>query len=117
MVFIGPMNQGRGTALQPPRLWHVAVERWLQKPREEIPGRRPGVTINRRVLFAVPAPGANLLWRDLHVREVQRAGEKLRTQNIRIEIVVEGVTLSSCRKCSLEFDYANEESFVRIHTP
>ena len=36
-----------------------------------LPERRPGVTINRRDLIAIPVPGANLLWRNLHVRDVR----------------------------------------------
>jgi urease alpha subunit len=30
------------------------------------------VTINRRDLIAIPVPDANLLWRNLHVRKVER---------------------------------------------
>ena len=36
---------------------------------------------------------------------------KQRTQNIRIDIIVEGITASRAWQCGLEFDYANEESF------
>lgn len=110
VVFIGPNNSGKTTALQALTLWHVGVQRWLEKRREEVPEKRPGVTINRRDLVSVPVPGANLLWRDLHVREMQRTGGKLKTQNVRIEILGEGVTESVAWKCGLEFDYANEES-------
>ncbi|MCS7314243.1 MAG: AAA family ATPase [Bryobacteraceae bacterium] len=110
VVFVGPNNSGKSTALQALTLWHVGVQRWLEKRGEEVPEKRPGVTINRRDLVAVPVPSANLLWRDLHVREMQRAAGKLKTQNIRIEIEVEGVTGLSPWKCGLEFDYANEES-------
>ncbi|MGB9606418.1 MAG: AAA family ATPase, partial [Bryobacteraceae bacterium] len=111
VVFIGPNNSGKSTALQALTLWHVGVQRWLEKRGQEVPEKRPGVTINRRDLVAVPVPSANLLWRDLHVREMQRAGEKLKTQNVRIEILVEGVTGAARWECGLEFDYANEESF------
>ncbi len=86
------------------------MQRWLEKRREEVPEKRPGVTINRRDLVSVPVPGANLLWRDLHAREMQRTGGKLKTQNVRIEILGEGVTESVPWKCGLEFDYAHEES-------
>jgi hypothetical protein len=47
----------------------------------------------------------------LHIREVDKSGAKLRTQNIRIDITVEGVTDQKAWTCGLEFDYANEESF------
>ncbi len=71
----------------------------------------PHVTINRRDLIAVPVPVANLLWRDLHVREGSRAEGKIRTRNVRIEITVEGVDQAKAWTCGLEFDHANEESF------
>ena len=69
------------------------------------------MTVNRRDLVAVPIPDANLLWRDLHVRDVQRVDGRQRTSNIRIDLVVEGVSRDRPWTCGLEFDYANEESF------
>jgi hypothetical protein len=63
-------------------------------------------------------PAANLLWHDLHVRSVQKVttktGEKPKpkTENIRIDIVVSGVTGETAWDCGIEFDYLNEESFA-----
>ncbi|OQY19682.1 MAG: AAA family ATPase, partial [Anaerolineaceae bacterium 4572_32.1] len=68
------------------------------------------MTINRRDLLAIPVPHANLLWHNLHVRDVQRVDGKPRTQNVRIDITVEGVTEDRPWACGIEFDYANEES-------
>ena len=53
--------------------------------------RQRGVSINRRDLVAVPVPNAKLLWRDLHVREIMKSGNGQRTQNIRIDVIVEGI--------------------------
>lgn len=112
VVFIGPNNSGKTSALQALALWDVGTKRWLEKRGGgPVPKKRPGVTINRRDLIAVPVPVANLLWRDLHVREGSRAGGKTRTQNVLIEIIVEGVDQGRTWACGLEFDYANEESF------
>jgi predicted ATPase len=83
VVFMGPNNSGKTTALQAISLWKAGLRR---------------STINRKDLFAVPIPNANLLWRDLHVEDVQ------------IEIVVEGVTGNRPWTCGLGFEYANEES-------
>ena len=69
------------------------------------------MTINRRDAIAVPVPETNLLWRDLHVRDVSRENGNQRTRNVRIDIVVEGVTNDRQWECGFEFDYANEESF------
>ncbi len=112
VVFIGPNNAGKTSALQALALWNIGVKRWIEKRGGgPVPEKRPGVTINRRDLIAVPVPAANLLWRDLHVREGTRKNGSKGTQNILIEIQVEGVDEGKCWTCGLEFDYANEESF------
>jgi hypothetical protein len=111
VVFIGPNNSGKTTALQALALWDLGLRRWKEKRGSEPPEKRPGVTINRRDLIALPVPNASLLWRGLHVRDTRRIEDKSQTQNVRIDIVVEGVTEGQHWTCGLEFDYANEESF------
>ena len=131
VVFVGPNNSGKTSALQALALWRIGLKRWNERRAgRAAPEKRPGVTVNRRDLVAVPVPNANLLWHDLHVRDVSNAGGRQRTANVRIEIAVDGVTLgsgtlgsvepggvelgSTTRRgwtCGLEFDYANEESF------
>ena len=112
VVFIGPNNTGKTSALQALALWEVGTKRWLEKRGGgAVPEKRPGVTINRRDLIAVPVPAANLLWRHLHVREGSRMDGKTHTQNVLIEILVEGFDQGKVWTCGLEFDYANEESF------
>ncbi|MBM4032336.1 MAG: AAA family ATPase [Planctomycetes bacterium] len=113
VVFVGPNNSGKTTALQALALWEIGLRRWNEKragkPTQE---NRPGVAINRRDLIAVPVPNANLLWRDLHVRDVHYVGGKaVGRRNVRIDIMVSGVADGSGWQCGLEFDYANEESF------
>ncbi len=111
VVFIGPNNSGKTTALQALSLWSTGLKRWNEKRAgERAPEKRPGVALNRRDLIAVPVPDANLLWRDLHVRDVRRVNGNTETRNIRIDIIVEGVTEGEAWTCGLEFDYANEES-------
>ena len=109
VVLIGPNNAGKTTALQALALWDVGLKRWLEKRGAgAIPSKRPGVTVNRRDLIALPVPTAKLLWRDLHTHTGGRYEDgRQRTEHVRIEIVVDGVDWS----CGLEFDYANEESF------
>jgi len=110
VVFIGPNNSGKTSALQAIALWDVGVKRWLEKRGAgNVPSERAGVTISRQDLISIPVPSAKLLWRDLHVREVIPGKNKPRTQNVRIEIGVEGVADKSWESL-LEFDYANEES-------
>ena len=112
VVFVGPNNSGKSSALQALALWQLGVRRWSERRSgKRAPAKRPGVAINRRDLLAAPVPSAKLLWRDLHVREVSRAKGKQRTRNVVIEITVTGVTGAREWTAGLEFDYANEESF------
>ena len=111
VVFIGPNNSGKTAALQALALWDVGLKRWNEK-RAAKPEKlqRPGVAINRRDLISLPVPNANLLWRNLHVRDMRRRDGKLQTTNVRIDVIVEGVTTGAAWRCGLEFDFANDES-------
>lgn len=112
VVFIGPNNAGKTSALQALALWDIGVKRWIERRGGgPAPEKRTGVTINRRDLIAAPVPAANLLWRDLHVREGTRKNGSKGTQNILIGIQLDGVNEGKSWTCGLEFDYANEESF------
>ncbi len=112
VVFVGPNNSGKTSALQALALWNAGVRRWVEKRGAgNVPKERAGVTINRRDLIALPIPSANLLWRDLHVREGYKEAGKQKTRNVLIEIDVEGVDEGKAWTASFEFDYANEESF------
>ena len=112
VVFIGPNNSGKTTALQALALWEIGLKRWNENRKGKTnPEKRPGVAINRRDLISVPVPSTRLLWRDLQVRDVERVEGKQRTQNVRIDIIVEGVTDGEEWQCGFEFDYANQESF------
>jgi len=116
VVLIGPNNSGKTTALQALALWEIGLRRWNEKRKgKSSPEKRPGVTVNRRDLVSIPVPDANLLWRDLHVRDVERVEKNgkpsSKTQNVRVDIIVDGVTHDKVWSCGFEFDYANEESF------
>ena len=111
VVFVGPNNSGKTSALQALALWEAGVRKWTERRERSSARRRPGVTINRRDLVSVPIPRANLLWKDLRVRNVQQVSSKPHTDNIYIDIIVEGVSGSNTWTCGLEFYYANEESF------
>lgn len=113
VVFIGPNNSGKTTALQAFALWDIGVRTWNAKREgKSSPENRPGIAINRRDLISTPVPAVNQLWHGLHVRRGSTAEGKRGTQNIRIDIMVSGVTGGREWECGLEFDYSNEESFV-----
>ena len=103
VVFIGPNNSGKTTALQALALWQEGLKRWNESRKGKTnPEKRPGVVINRLNLISVPVPETRLLWRNLQVRD---------PKNVRIDIIVEGVTNGKNWECGLEFDYTNQESF------
>jgi len=112
VVLIGPNNSGKTTALQALALWDIGYRHWMAKRgAKSSREKRIGLAINRRDLIAIPVPNANLLWHDLHTRSMSGRGKDLKTRNIRIDIIVEGVLGGKPWKCGLEFDYTNEESF------
>jgi hypothetical protein len=111
VVLIGPNNSGKTAALQTLALWEIGLKQWLEKRGGKVsPAKRPGVAINRRDLISIPVPKANLLWNDLHVRDIDKSGSETKTKNIRIDIIVDGITNDKSWSCGFEFDYANEES-------
>ena len=119
VVFVGPNDSGKTTALQALMLWDLGLRRWKEKRGDQSPTKRPGVAVNRRDLVWVPVPSARQLWHELRVRERHHHDTGQRTRNILIDVIVEGTTRvrveDSTRfqswSCGLEFDYFNEEGF------
>ncbi len=112
VAFIGPNNSGKTSAMQALALWDIGLKRWNERRSGQSSlGRLTGVTISRRDLVAIPLPSTLFLWNNLHVRDVLRLNDRLRRQNVRIDVVVEGITDNKTWTCGLEFDYANEEFF------
>ena len=110
-VFIGPNNSGKTTALQALALWDIGWRRWAEKRDRSAASDRPGVTINRRDLFAIPVPSAKLLWADLHTQDSSRKGGEAKTEKVYISLTAEGDHAGAPWRCALDFYYANEESF------
>ena len=105
VVLIGPNNSGKTSALQALTLWDVGWRRWSEKRDDSPASERPGVTINRRDLYPSPIPSARLLWKDLRTQGKNGAGK------VFITLTAEGVHEDKPWNCSMEFYYANEESF------
>lgn len=50
VVFIGPNNSGKTSAMQALALWDIGLKRWNEKRSgKSTPEKRPGVTVNRRL--------------------------------------------------------------------
>lgn len=112
VVFVGPNNSGKTSALQALALWDAGLKRWNEKRGDQkAPERRPGVTIGRRDLVAIPITDTKALWRDLRIRDSRNVNGRQETSNIRIDVIVEGEENGKPWVCGLEFDYANPESF------
>lgn len=116
VVFIGPNNTGKTTALQALTLWEAGLRAWIRRygiESDHVPKKRPGVSINRRDLTSIPVPSALFLWNELHIRDSKKDPEtqKHMTRNVRISICVSGVNGGKTWSCGFDFDYANEESF------
>ena len=110
-MFVGPNNSGKTTALQALKLWELGVKRWSEKYSDrKVPAERSGVAINRRDLYAVPQASTLQLWRAPRVRKGNQPGLPS-NQNIRIEIVVEGVSKAKTWSFGLGFNYSNPEAF------
>ena len=110
-VFIGPNNSGKTTALQALALWDIGWKRWAEKREGSSAQKRPGVTINRRDLYAIPVPSAKLLWNDLHITTMDKNSDKKGASKIYMTLTAEGIHADKPWSCALEFYYANEESF------
>jgi ABC-type multidrug transport system ATPase subunit len=118
VVLIGPNNSGKTSALQAMALWDAGWRRWSEKRGNNAPGTRPGVTINRRDLSSIPVPSAKLLWKNLHVNDTKTRDGKQGTTKVYITLSASGVHEDVPWKCSLDFYYANEESFYcRLKEP
>jgi len=111
VVLIGPNNSGKTSALQALTLWDVGWRRWSEKRDHSAASERKGVTINRRDLYPIPIPSARLLWNNLRTNDTKTEGGKPRTEKVYITLTAEGVHEDKPWTCSMEFYYANEESF------
>ncbi len=110
VVFIGPNNSGKTSAMQALALWQHGLARWNEKYGDRpVPKRRPVVTVTRRDLISIPVPSVDALWHQLHLRSVTKDGDSIRRDNVRIEITVTGTEGGKSWECGLEFDYANTD--------
>ncbi|HAJ99334.1 MAG TPA: AAA family ATPase [Bacteroidales bacterium] len=111
VVLIGPNNSGKTTLLQAFYLWMLGLNKWFEKRGIGTKAKiRTAVPLNRKDIFALPVPYSKLLWKNLTVRQSQRNGSKIQsTQNINIEITVQGVTQNTVWTCGIEFEYRDDE--------
>ncbi|MFH0918991.1 MAG: AAA family ATPase [Fibrobacterota bacterium] len=102
VVFIGPNNSGKTTALQALALWYYGLSKWIEKKSKGESKERQGISINRKDLFAIPILNAKHLWHNLALQSGKEG-------KIKIEILVEGTDNDKTWKNGLEFICDNEE--------
>jgi AAA15 family ATPase/GTPase len=115
VVFVGPNNSGKTSALQAISLWESGLRKWYElKGKISKAKKRTGAAINRKEIYNIPVPSLKQLWRDLQVKKQIREKDRQMTKNIAIEISVDGITEGQEWSVGLEFDFANPEScYVR----
>ena len=116
VVFVGPNNSGKTTAMQALALWDAGLRAWTARTarrdnRRQRNRRQRGVTVNRADLTAVPVPDTRALWHQLRIRNSRMVNGKQQNENVRIEILVSGETDDLSWECGLEFDHANDQQF------
>ncbi len=106
VVFVGPNNSGKTTALQALSLWYIGVQKWITNKGDKKTNTRMGVPINRKDLYSIPNNTARMLWRNLRT---QKRGAK--KDDFNIIIILECITDSKLWRCGMEFRFSNDESF------
>jgi ABC-type lipoprotein export system ATPase subunit len=115
VVFAGPNNSGKTSVLQAITLWDLGMRKWVEKRKESSARERTAATINRKDILMVPLPASLQLWHDLHARKGKSGKESPGTENILIDLMVDGFTKGQTWRTGFEFDYANAESiYCRI---
>jgi predicted ATPase len=109
IVFAGPNNCGKTSAIQALGMWRLALDRWLEKradnPRSKAKTRTTrhyGVAITRRELTVSPTRETRLLW---HNCAVMGSGK----ERYRIEILAKGVSHDKPWEFGMELDYQGPE--------
>lgn len=104
VVFVGPNNSGKTTAVQALAVWRHALTRWLEK-REKAKSKatlRTGVSITRSDFMTLPLRDMRNLWYNLDVQDPESG-------KIRVEILVEGSTGVKGWKCGMELEFQGSE--------
>lgn len=104
VVFAGPNNSGKTSAIQALRLWALGLEKWhaarggASKAKDRV-----GVPINLEEVVVFPLREMRLLWRDGELATAKKP--------VFIEVLVEGQTGTIPWRCGLEFQYTDPTRF------
>jgi len=104
VVFIGPNNSGKTSALQALTLWFDGLKQW-NNAISITPRRTTGTAINRILILNIPVSNTNLLFRNRKTRDHQ--GNK--HSNTLIKIAVSGFSNNDNWEIEFEYYYSNSE--------
>jgi len=107
VVFAGPNNSGKSTAIQAFTLWYFCLRHWLSERGEESGSKakdRPGVPITRKDLTVVPTRSVRHLWHDCIV---MLAGNQI----VPLQIIVSGIQGTESWSCGVELRHQSSEQF------
>jgi energy-coupling factor transporter ATP-binding protein EcfA2 len=110
VVFVGPNNAGKTSALQALTLWASGLAEWVARRTGGKAKQRTGVTLNRLALVNIPVFETRELW---HKRRVQVGAKKNETstqQPVLVEVTLDGETEGEKWSCGLEFQFATSET-------
>jgi len=112
VVFIGPNNSGKTTALQAFALWNYGIKKWSEKRKTSKAEKRTGAVINRKDLLAIPVSNSRHIWTNLftHVSDRNELGKFRKTGHNNIEVIVKGIDENREWICGLEFRFDSEET-------
>lgn len=112
VVFIGPNNSGKTTALQAVALWNYGIQKWIEKRKNSKAVIRTGAVMNRKDLFAIPVSNSKFIWTNLfpQVSDRDDSGKIKGTKFINIEITAKGINQGKDWICGLEFRFDSEEA-------
>lgn len=112
VVFVGPNNSGKTTALQAMSLWNYGIQRWIEKKRNSKAEVRTGAVINKKDLFTIPVTNSKHIWTNFftHSSERNEAGKISKTRYNNIEITTKGINDNKEWICGFEFRFDSEET-------
>jgi len=108
VVFAGPNNFGKTTAIQALSLWKFVLDRWQSQRGQGTKSKakkRVGVSITRKELTAIPVRSFDLLWKNKKVM----SSEPKKNTALKIIITVEGQDHGQNWSCAMELQYSRSD--------
>ncbi len=110
VVFIGPNNSGKTSALQALALWQTGVRALMIRLVDPQPGKAPTAIINRRSLTHTPVRETQQLWRNKNLNSLFRIKDDVFGELLPLQVLVEGQSEEDVWQFGITFFGATPES-------